>query len=567
MEKIIFNANSLKFNEEFKIYFNPNNEFNYSDGTAKEKYIFDTLKSSEDNSIFSPYLHSKIRDWSSEYHFTSMRQNILRPIKIQQNWNILEIGGGCGAITRYLVETGANITAVEGSFNRAKCIRQRCKGFDNLKVINSNVETVTFDQKFDMITLIGVFEYSGMFSSFNNPYIDALKYYKNLLSPNGILVIAIENRLGLKYFAGYNEDHKMKPYFGLEGRYGRKDVNTFGKSEFTTLLNEGNFENLEFYYPFPDYKLPRLILSNQAFETDKFVVTDLINTTKTRHYSNKPRANNMNYNLVWNSLHKNKLIADFSNSFLVIAHNSENNEATMNENVLGELYTTNRQEKYNTQTVFKLDEDLNSITALKKLITNNSNKEHDSDLIKFHHVESTLYIEGDNLDKLLNSFVIKNDSENFKIHLNIWINYLKEKADSNMLLSIYYDCLPSNLILDKSKKLNYIDKEWEINKSISIDSLLIRYFSKLKYEREFCKQWGGYTKMIKSIYKENNLAFVTKKDQRKIIEFDRKFRSNIHLPIPILATKKVKFRSAIFLIYVKLKEIWTTFINKKFINY
>ena len=50
----------------------------------------------------------------------------------------------------------------------------------------------------------------------------ALTEYKHLLKPGGALIIAIENKMGLKYFAGYNEDHYLDPYVGIEDRYVEK---------------------------------------------------------------------------------------------------------------------------------------------------------------------------------------------------------------------------------------------------------------------------------------------------------------------------------------------------------
>ena len=47
------------------------------------------------------------------------------------------------------------------------------------------------------------------------------------MKKNGKLYIAIENRLGMKYFAGYNEDHIGKPFIGIEGYDNKNKVRTF----------------------------------------------------------------------------------------------------------------------------------------------------------------------------------------------------------------------------------------------------------------------------------------------------------------------------------------------------
>ena len=57
---------------------------------------------------------------------------------------------------------------------------------------------------------------------------------------------------------------------GIEGypRYPNM-ARTFGKKEVTDrILNY--FDNINFYYPYPDYKIPSLILSDEAFSKGSF---------------------------------------------------------------------------------------------------------------------------------------------------------------------------------------------------------------------------------------------------------------------------------------------------------
>ena len=64
-----------------------------------------------------------------------------------------------------------------------------------------------------------------------------------------------------------HEDHLGRAYAGIEG-YRREDqVRTFTKSELTELLETSGFGKLSWFYPFPDYKLPTLILSEESIRT------------------------------------------------------------------------------------------------------------------------------------------------------------------------------------------------------------------------------------------------------------------------------------------------------------
>ena len=55
--------------------------------------------------------------------------------------------------------------------------------------------------------MIGVFEYGESYIRSENPYVDFLRIISKHLKPDGKIILAIENRLGLKYWAGCTEDH------------------------------------------------------------------------------------------------------------------------------------------------------------------------------------------------------------------------------------------------------------------------------------------------------------------------------------------------------------------------
>jgi cyclopropane fatty-acyl-phospholipid synthase-like methyltransferase len=61
---------------------------------------------------------------------------------------------------------------------------------------------IKLEEKFDYITLIGVLEYAGMFTHTNNPTVDFLKNIKRYLKDDGTIILAIENKFGLKYWSG-----------------------------------------------------------------------------------------------------------------------------------------------------------------------------------------------------------------------------------------------------------------------------------------------------------------------------------------------------------------------------
>ena len=93
------------------------------------------------------------------------------------------------------------------------------KEAENLEIVVGNFNTVSdnLTETFDYVTLIGVFEYAKTYIQEEEPYRVFLDKINRHLKPNGKILMAIENKLGLKYFAGCKEDHVGRMFEGIEG--------------------------------------------------------------------------------------------------------------------------------------------------------------------------------------------------------------------------------------------------------------------------------------------------------------------------------------------------------------
>ncbi|HDL78977.1 MAG TPA: class I SAM-dependent methyltransferase, partial [Bacteroidetes bacterium] len=220
-------TDQFELNRDYNIFFPKNSpllSFNYSDGQTAEDYIYGVLKNARDKSSFSIELASSIKDWPSLYHLSPQRANLIRALdfKNSNEMKVLELGAGCGAITRYLGENFREIHAIEGSAKRALIARERCSNLENVKIFNANFLAVDFAPEYDLVSLIGVLEYSTLYHPNNlfsreEKIIDVLKRAFNSLNKNGKLVLAIENKFGLKYWAGSHEDHTNNLFEGIMG--------------------------------------------------------------------------------------------------------------------------------------------------------------------------------------------------------------------------------------------------------------------------------------------------------------------------------------------------------------
>ena len=244
-------------------------EFNYSDGAASEIMLRDILSAAKNLSSDSDELAQQISDWPSEYHLSPTRANLLRPLDLSSVERVLELGCGCGSITRYLGEaTEAQIDAVEGSPIRADLAALRCRDQQNISISSANFNQVEFPENhYDLVLFVGVTEYAGRFSereTDQEALQDLLALARRALKPNGVVLIAIENRLGLKYIEGACEDHYGKPFIGIDNYPESAGIRTYSRDEWLSEITQSGFSASQFIYPFPDYKIPTLLVHDQA---------------------------------------------------------------------------------------------------------------------------------------------------------------------------------------------------------------------------------------------------------------------------------------------------------------
>lgn len=280
----------------------------YSDGGIEDE-ILAAVKSGRAQEVLTTD-----KRWPILYHLSDMRGNLLSWLDIGKDKRVLEIGGGCGAVTGVLAAQSGHVDMVEISPRRAEIAAYRNQEYDNITIHVGNLNDMHFAEKFDCITLIGVLEYAGSFTHTDNPYEDFLENCRQLLKPDGALVVAIENRLGMKYFSGAHEDHTGKRFDGITGYNNISHVRTFSHQELAGLLETVGFKGLEWYYPYPDYKLPSDVFSDKCEPTPseiRYILNFTMDADRLELFSEKEAMA---------SICEAGLFGEFTNSFLVLAH-------------------------------------------------------------------------------------------------------------------------------------------------------------------------------------------------------------------------------------------------------
>jgi hypothetical protein len=125
----------------------------------------------------------------------------------------------------------------------------------------------------------GVLEWVGRSQAFASPQAAqeaALLQVQRILKPGGHLYLAIENRLGFKYFLGKRDEHTDGLRFTtvlprwvadlvsrLAGQ-GRYRTYTYGAGGYRRLLRRAGFQSARLYLALPDYRHPRFLIPSRG---------------------------------------------------------------------------------------------------------------------------------------------------------------------------------------------------------------------------------------------------------------------------------------------------------------
>lgn len=523
--------NGFRNSESKPNFYVHRNSIQYSDGESEKEILKILAQRPEENVDYNNYLESNIHNWVTEYHFSWIRTNILKPFKFNKKDRVLELGAGTGILTEYLANLVSNIIAIEGTETRANSIERRCQYQDNVTImvanfLDLNLLEIFGSGSFDKITLIGVLEYVPKFSSGNeNDSIqELLDVCNNLLKHDGELIIAIENKIGLKYLLGWEEDHLNIKHFGTESLYRKDGVQTFSKKELTKKLKINSFSNITFYYPFPDYKLPSLIIRDQKksiYRKDsKRLISALFSNLKFRNYSESDTPEILVNRVLDNFLYEEE-IGIISNSFLI----SAKKETSKPQNILKNFediyyYSVTRKFKYSSEIIFKIQEDN---ILMNKTFQSDSVLEQPLSLNK-NSIKNQIIIDGELFQNILMDFYLKDNHKEFDEFFGNWIKFL----DKNILFfpNRTFDLTPYNTILDFDNKFHFIDtEEWILKKDLTSIQIIDRYIREnLNMFKWFLDNENSLTDLISAKY---NLPFISKVEKSHLCYLENFAINNI----------------------------------------
>lgn len=253
------------------------------------------------------------KSWPVLYHLSSQRENIVEWIPMEKTDKVLEVGSGCGAVTGALARRAGEVTCVDLSRKRSLINAHRHSECDNVTIHVGNFKDIepNLAQDYDYICLIGVFEYGQGYIGGDTPYEDFLRILMRHLKEGGRIIIAIENKYGLKYFAGCQEDHLGRYFSGIENYSCGGGVRTFSRRGLEGILHRCGVKEYHFYYPYPDYKLMTTLYSDAYLPGKGELSNNLRNFDRDRMLLFDEKS-------AFDGLAEDGLFSVFSNSYLVV---------------------------------------------------------------------------------------------------------------------------------------------------------------------------------------------------------------------------------------------------------
>lgn len=241
-----------------------------------------------------------------------IRENIINWYDFKPESNILFIGND---VYKSILKNN-DVTILEqdkGKFENINCKEAK-------EIINGTIEDIlNRKETYDYIIISCAIERIEEFVKIENKNINPLQIFleksSNLLSNEGIILFHVDNKFSIKSFSG------AKPSYGnaYDTILGNYNNGVYSRNEITKLIKQTGIKFCKFYYPFPDYKLPSVIYS------DEFLPSG--NNSKLSYliYYNPGDIIIFNELEAVREICKDGMLPYFSNSYFIELSNSDKN--------------------------------------------------------------------------------------------------------------------------------------------------------------------------------------------------------------------------------------------------
>lgn len=418
--------------------------------------------------------------WPVLYHLSPLRENIVEWIPMKADAKVLEIGSGCGAITGALSRKAGEVVCVDLSKKRSMINAHRHSECENVTIHVGNFRDIEPDlpADFDYIFLIGVFEYGQSYMGKDRPFEEFLSIVLKHLKKGGRAVIAIENKYGLKYFAGCKEDHLGTWFSGIENYADGGGVRTFSRKGLEKIFAACGVKKYHFYYPYPDYKFMTTLYSD-AYLPGR---GELSNNMR---YFDRDRLLLFDERYAFDGIVEDGLFSVFSNSYEVIIGDDFEVKYTK--------YSNDRAPEYRIRTEIRRDK--KRAAEVRKYPLCEEAKEHIREMpVAYQNLldryaggnleinrcelceedgkvwDSFEFLEGRLLSEMLDECLEKDDIDGFHA---LFKQYVERTGHNQEFPVADFDLTFGNIVV-QGDTWSVIDYEWTFGKAVDVKELAFR---------------------------------------------------------------------------------------------
>ena len=328
------------------------------------------------------------------------------------------------------------------------------------------------------------------------PYSQFFEKIKKHLKPKGHLILAVDNRYGLTYFAGSKERLTEKYFEGLEGYGHSEGVCTFSRDAVLSMAKEAGFAETKTYYPYPNYRYMTALYTDEHLPSPGELSKNLCNYEE-------ERAVLFDETAVFDGLIKEGKFQEFSNSYLF---DLTLEAQEVDEELLFLKYSVERDEQYRIHTEIIRKKD--GTKVVRKVPYTDAARAH---VEKIKYWETVLneqyksadvavnkctltdkgaefeFLKGVTLEDILDEYLEKDDITGFVAEIQKYAAKLEQIVNQG---ANNIDLIFSNIILIDGK-WNVIDYEWTFEAEVPLKFILHRaitlYFEQKKYLSLQCK--------------------------------------------------------------------------------
>lgn len=450
-------------------------EDHYSDGEIEDE-LLQVAMEHEPNEF--PRIIEERKSWPFFYHLSPFRANIINWLPFKKTDKVLEIGAGCGAVTGVLAERAGSVTCVDLSRKRSLVNAYRNKEHDNITIMLGNFKDVepNLPCDYDYVLLIGVFEYGRAYIDTDTPYEDFMRLCNRHRKADGRLVIAIENKFGLKYWAGCREDHLGTYFTGLEGYHTGGVAKTFTRRGLEAILQKNGISDYSFYYPYPDYKFPTTIYSDEYLPRKGELSNNLRNFDRDRVLLFDERQ-------VFDQIIEEGEFPLFSNSYLLLVGKKPKTVYAKFSNDRAKSWAIRTLIHKNAAGALLVEKQPDSKAAYAHIAHTYKayealSKRYEGTKIEINVCRRTPqsivfpFCAGRSLEELLDERLGRQDMEGFKALIEEYMHWLSYN-ESAMVSNI--DFIFPNILVD-GDKWHVIDYEWTFDRQVPAKDIAFRAF-------------------------------------------------------------------------------------------